>query len=57
VVCYVNGFTIEEQSRPSGGRADRDAGFRAGLELILAGARAQLGAGPTGPGPTGDRDR
>jgi TetR/AcrR family tetracycline transcriptional repressor len=43
VVCYVNGFTIEEQARRLG-RAERDAGFRAGLELILAGVRAQLAA-------------
>lgn len=37
--AYVNGFTIEEQTR--GGH--RDAAFRAGVELILAGIRAGLG--------------
>jgi TetR/AcrR family tetracycline transcriptional repressor len=45
VVCYLNGFTIEEQARRPGDRAERDAGFRAGLELILAGVRAQLAGG------------
>jgi TetR/AcrR family tetracycline transcriptional repressor len=38
IFAYVNGFTIEEQAR--GG--DREKGFRAGLELILAGIRAGL---------------
>ncbi|GAA1679782.1 TetR family transcriptional regulator [Fodinicola feengrottensis] len=38
IFSYVNGFTIEEQTR--GG--DRDRGFRAGLEIILAGIRAGL---------------
>lgn len=42
IIAYVNGFTIEEQSRDgfppeSDQRAWRDARFRAGLELIIAG--------------------
>lgn len=59
VVCFVNGFTVEEQARRPAdptrrSRAERDAGFRAGLELILTGVRAQLTAvvpAPTEPGP------
>jgi TetR/AcrR family tetracycline transcriptional repressor len=51
VVCYVNGFTIEEQARRGGDRGARDAGFRAGLELILAGARAQLAVRAPSAGP------
>lgn len=35
--AYVNGFTIEEQAR--GG--ERGDGFRAGVDLILAGIRAE----------------
>ena len=36
IICFVNGFTIEEQSRRPADptrrtRADRDADFRAGL--------------------------
>jgi TetR/AcrR family transcriptional regulator, tetracycline repressor protein len=49
VVCYVNGFTIEEQARRGRDRAARDAGFDAGLELILAGVRAQLPRAPELP--------
>jgi TetR/AcrR family transcriptional regulator, tetracycline repressor protein len=54
VVCYVNGFTIEEQTRRPADptrrtRAERDAGFRAGLDLIIAGVRAAAPA-PTTPG-------
>lgn len=49
VVCYVNGFTIEEQTRrpPDPTRrtqAERDADFHAGLDLIAAGVRAALPA-------------
>jgi TetR/AcrR family transcriptional regulator, tetracycline repressor protein len=49
VVCFVNGFTIEEQTRRPAAptrhtRADRDQDFAAGLGLILAGIRAQLPA-------------
>jgi TetR/AcrR family tetracycline transcriptional repressor len=54
VVCFVNGFTIEEQARRPDptrrSRAERDAGFRAGLELILAGIRAQVAAAAATPG-------
>jgi TetR/AcrR family transcriptional regulator, tetracycline repressor protein len=43
VLAYVNGFTIEEQARKIGAegwqREQRDAAFRDGLELILAGVR------------------
>jgi TetR/AcrR family tetracycline transcriptional repressor len=44
ILCYVNGFTIEEQSRtePDGGRSARDERFRAGLDLIIAGIRQAL---------------
>jgi len=49
VICYVNGFTIEEQSRrpaaPTRTRADKNADFRAGLELIITGIRCSLPAG------------
>ncbi|MEU6778408.1 hypothetical protein ABZ912_04340 [Nonomuraea angiospora] len=41
-VAYVNGYTVEEQARKAETwpREQRDAAFRAGLELILAGARS-----------------
>jgi TetR/AcrR family tetracycline transcriptional repressor len=41
VVSYVNGFTIEEQARTGNrSRDERDQGFAAGLDLIIAGVRA-----------------
>jgi TetR/AcrR family transcriptional regulator, tetracycline repressor protein len=55
VLCYVNGFTIEEQARGSRSGAEKDAAFQAGLDLIIAGVEAGLAnvrplAGrPTGP--------
>jgi TetR/AcrR family tetracycline transcriptional repressor len=39
VFSYVNGFTIEEQARGGMAREDRDRGFQAGLDLIIAGIR------------------
>ena len=43
VVSYVNGFTIEEQARPSKRtRPERDETFTAGLNLIIAGVRAGI---------------
>lgn len=46
ILCYVNGFTIEEQARggaPSARSAgDRDRAFHAGLDLIIVGLRAAL---------------
>ncbi|WP_020495945.1 TetR/AcrR family transcriptional regulator C-terminal domain-containing protein [Sciscionella marina] len=51
IMSYVNGFTIEEQARksaPEAGipRAERDAQFRAGLNLVLAGVRSSIEEGP-----------
>jgi TetR/AcrR family tetracycline transcriptional repressor len=47
VMAYVNGFTIEEQARDTGPghrpRAERDHGFRTGLELIISGIAARVG--------------
>ncbi|MER6002222.1 TetR/AcrR family transcriptional regulator C-terminal domain-containing protein [Nonomuraea angiospora] len=42
VMAYVNGYTVEEQARKAETwpREQRDAAFRAGLELILAGVRS-----------------
>jgi TetR/AcrR family tetracycline transcriptional repressor len=42
VMAYVNGYTVEEQARKveTWPREQRDAAFRAGLELILAGVRS-----------------
>jgi TetR/AcrR family tetracycline transcriptional repressor len=37
IICYVNGFTIEEQARDNGSRPERDRQFEAGLDLIIAG--------------------
>jgi AcrR family transcriptional regulator len=55
VIAYANGFTIEEQARghfppTPDERAERDAGFHAGLGLIIAGISAAVGAcaPPTG---------
>jgi TetR/AcrR family tetracycline transcriptional repressor len=50
VVCYVNGFAIEEQTRrpadPARRRqAERDEDFHAGLDLIIAGVWAGIGGG------------
>jgi len=49
IVCYVNGFTIEEQAgrpatspRAPSRRADRDRAFHSGLDLIVDGIRAAL---------------
>jgi TetR/AcrR family transcriptional regulator, tetracycline repressor protein len=47
VVCYVNGFTIEEQTRrPTNPArrtsAERDEDFHAGLDLIISGVRAGI---------------
>jgi TetR/AcrR family transcriptional regulator, tetracycline repressor protein len=47
IVCYVSGFTIEEQSRASANPTrtptpSRDQSFRAGLDLILDGFQAAL---------------
>lgn len=47
IMSYVNGFTIEEQARknaPEAGipRAERDAQFRAGLNLLLSGIRTSI---------------
>src|SRR5262249_41985547 len=47
IVCYVSGFTIEEQTRGavaqgSARRLEKDRAFHAGLELIISGIRAAL---------------
>jgi TetR/AcrR family tetracycline transcriptional repressor len=42
IFSYVNGFTIEEQARGGMSRAEKDRGFRAGLDLIIAGIKAKL---------------
>src|SRR5262249_56736860 len=47
ILCYINGFTIEEQARrinpaAHSSRADRDRAFQAGLDLIIVGVRAAL---------------
>jgi len=47
IVCYVNGFTIEEQARKTTpptavSRRIRDRDFRAGLEVVIAGIDATL---------------
>jgi len=55
ILCYVNGFTIEEQAR--GGQpltrspADRDQAFHAGLDLIIDGLRAALSRSSQMTGP------
>lgn len=62
VFAYVNGYTIEEQSRKTGvdggpawPRDVRDQGFLDGLELIIDGIRSRVRApGPADP-PTPDR--
>ncbi|GAA3218799.1 TetR/AcrR family transcriptional regulator C-terminal domain-containing protein [Nonomuraea helvata] len=50
VMAYVNGYTTEEQARKVGHwpKEQRDAAFRAGLELIIAGVRSSSGAQATG---------
>ena len=47
IICYVNGFTIEEQAGgrigpPQSPRVDRDRAFHAGLALIIDGLRAAI---------------
>jgi TetR/AcrR family tetracycline transcriptional repressor len=47
ILCYVNGFTIEEQARridvtARSAREERDRAFHAGLDLLLSGLRAAL---------------
>ncbi|HEX5406515.1 MAG TPA: hypothetical protein VFX16_29940 [Pseudonocardiaceae bacterium] len=42
VICFVNGFTMEEQARGSMPRAEKDRAFQAGLNLIIAGIKAGL---------------
>lgn len=62
IFAYVNGYTIEEQSRKTGGdgrpawpRDVRDQGFLAGLELILDGIRSRLPSPGAASAPTPDR--
>ena len=67
IMSYVNGFTIEERARkatPGAGvpRAERDAQFRAGLDLVLTGIRARIEENAGGPvarpdQPPADRSR
>ncbi len=47
ILCYISGFTIEEQARRidsplRSSLADRDRAFHAGLDLIINGLRAAL---------------
>lgn len=42
VVCYVNGYTMEEQARGNRPRDERDLAFQAGLDLIITGVEAGL---------------
>ena len=54
IICFVNGFTVEEQTRRPATptrrtRADRDQDFHAGLGLILAGIRATIRSGDPEP--------
>jgi len=49
VICYVNGFTVEEQARGGAPGERRDQGFAAGLELILHGIAARLLAKASDP--------
>src|SRR5262245_28141045 len=52
ILCYINGFTIEEQARrinpaARSSRADRDRAFQAGLDLLIDGLRAALRRQPS----------
>lgn len=40
LVCFVNGFAVEEQARSAG--APRDRAFEAGVDVILSGIRASV---------------
>jgi TetR/AcrR family tetracycline transcriptional repressor len=54
VVCYVNGYTMEEQARGNRPRDERDLAFQAGLDLIITGVEAGLaGVRPLAARPTG----
>lgn len=47
LIAYVNGFVIEEQSRSHArARAERDAGFAAGVDVIIRGIEAGLSEAP-----------
>ena len=45
IFSYVNGFTIEEQARGGMSREEKDRGFLAGIDLIVAGIKTRV----TGP--------